>query len=63
MKPTKSILDESFAYTPSTATAVDATWRKYGWKPLTDQERTNRRRTRACARDARVVDLKVLRSA
>lgn len=63
MKPTKSILDESFAYTPSTATAVELTWRKYGWAPLTEQERKSRRRSRVAGNDARVVDLKVLRTA
>jgi hypothetical protein len=63
MRPSKSILDESFTYTPSTATAVDATWRRYGWKPLTEQERVNRRRTPADGTDARVVDLKVVRTA
>lgn len=63
MKPTKSILDESFAYIPSAATAVEVTWRKYGWTPVTEQERMSRRRARAAGRDGRVVDLKVLRSA
>ncbi len=63
MKPNKSILDESFNYTSSANTAVEATWRKYGWKPVTEQERTNRRRTPDGGTAARVVDLKVLRSA
>lgn len=63
MKPSKSILDESFAYTPSASTAVDATWRKYGWKPVTEQERSSRRHVRAPITEARVVDFKLLRSA
>jgi hypothetical protein len=63
MRPNKSILDESFAYTPSTATAVDATWRRYGWQPVTDQERTSRKRRPAVAADSRVVEFKTLRSA
>jgi len=57
MKPQKSILDESFAYTPSTATAVEETWRRYGWQPVTDQERQNRRLAKI-ALPARVVQLK-----
>jgi hypothetical protein len=63
MKPTKSILDESFAYTPAAATAVDATWRRYGWQPVTEQERKNRRHPATTQADARVVELKTLRSA
>ncbi|HTT09350.1 MAG TPA: hypothetical protein VMG60_00510 [Burkholderiaceae bacterium] len=45
MKPSKSILDESFTYVPSTTTDVGATWRRFGWRPVTDEER--RRRDRA----------------
>jgi hypothetical protein len=63
MKPPKSILDESFAYVPSTSTAVDATWRRYGWHPVTDEERSRRKRRLAPAGGARVVQLKQLRSA
>jgi hypothetical protein len=63
MKPTKSILDESFVYTSSTATAVDATWRKHGWQPTTQQERNSRHRRSGAANDARVVELKAVRSA
>jgi hypothetical protein len=36
MKPTKSILDRSFIYVPSTATSVDQTWRRFGWRPSTE---------------------------
>jgi hypothetical protein len=63
MKPIKSILDESFAYTPASSTAVDATWRRYGWQPVTEQDRKNRRRGEDNAEDARVVELKPLRAA
>ena len=63
MKPNKSILDESFAYTSSTATAVDATWRRYGWQPMTEQERTKRRHKAETTNDKRVVELKTLRAA
>lgn len=38
MKPSKSILDRSFHYVPSTATSVDQTWRKFGWRPTARHE-------------------------
>jgi len=63
MKPSKSILDGSFVYTSSTATAVDATWRKHGWQPMTQQERNSRHRQVSAANDGRVVELKAVRSA
>jgi hypothetical protein len=47
MKPSKSILDESFSYIPSTTTSVEATWRRYGWQPTTDEERRKRRNAAA----------------
>ena len=37
MKPSKSILDRSFVYVPSAHTSVDQTWRRFGWRPLTEQ--------------------------
>lgn len=40
MKPSKSILDRSFIYVPSTATSVDQTWRRFGWRPSTETEST-----------------------
>jgi hypothetical protein len=40
MKPVKSILDRSFVYVPSTATSVDQTWRRYGWRPSNEEGRT-----------------------
>jgi len=43
MKPSKSILDGSFAYVPSTTTDVGATWRRFGWQPTTEEERRRRR--------------------
>ena len=42
MRPTTSILDESFAYVPARETAVQRTWRRFGWAPLTDAERRAR---------------------
>jgi hypothetical protein len=57
MTPLKSILDKSFAYIPSTATAVEATWRRYGWRPLSDEERKRRSHAVRSA-DGRVVQLK-----
>jgi hypothetical protein len=36
MQPTKSILDQTFIYVPSTATSVDQTWRRFGWRPTTE---------------------------
>jgi hypothetical protein len=63
MKPTKSILDESFSYIPSTSTSVAETWRRFGWHPLTDEERARQRRqSRSTARD-RVVGLKLVNNA
>lgn len=52
MKPSKSILDATFTYTPAAATTVEATWRKFGWKPLSDLERAERRRLAAADHDA-----------
>ena len=46
MKPLVSILDESFRYVPSVATSVADTWRRFGWRPTTPQERQGRPRTR-----------------
>jgi hypothetical protein len=41
VKPPKSILDRSFVYVPSTATSVDQTWRRFGWRPITEEGRTH----------------------
>jgi hypothetical protein len=43
MKPSKSILDKSFSYVASGGTAVEETWRRFGWQPVTDKERRVRR--------------------
>jgi len=43
MKPTQSILDESFRYVPAAATSVRDTWRRHGWRPTTDEDRKRRR--------------------
>lgn len=40
--PFKSILDKSFIYVPSTATSVGETWRRFGWRPMTKEERKSR---------------------
>jgi hypothetical protein len=34
MKPRLSILNRAFAYTPSYATAIAETWRRFGWRPI-----------------------------
>ena len=34
MKPKISILNRAFAYTPSYATAIAETWRRFGWRPV-----------------------------
>ena len=62
MKPSKSILDKSFAYTAAAATAVENTWRRFGWQPVTEQERKNRLHNGLSANDASVAEMK-LRSA
>jgi hypothetical protein len=43
MRPRKSILDPSFRYVPSVATSVVSTWRRFGWRPTTPDERDRRR--------------------
>jgi hypothetical protein len=47
MNPTHSILDASFRYVPAIATSVAETWRRYGWRPTTEEERKTRRRPTA----------------
>jgi hypothetical protein len=47
IKPALSILDESFRYVPAAATSVVETWRRYGWRPTTDEDRKRRRRPAA----------------
>jgi hypothetical protein len=42
MAPAKSILDGSFRYVPAAATSVAQTWRRFGWRPTTDDERKRR---------------------
>ncbi|HTO91905.1 MAG TPA: hypothetical protein VMJ70_12300 [Candidatus Sulfotelmatobacter sp.] len=43
MRPNYSILDPSFRYVPAAATSVVETWRRFGWRPTTDEERRSRR--------------------
>jgi len=38
------LLDARFKYTPSTSTNVASTWRRFGFRPTTDAERTARQR-------------------
>ena len=38
------ILDARFKYTPSTSTNIVATWKRHGYKPTTEAERTARQR-------------------
>lgn len=42
MKPTHSILDNSFRYVPAMATSVADTWSRFGWRPTSEQERRRR---------------------
>ena len=42
MKRARSILDESFRYVPAVATSVADTWRRFGWRPTTEEERKKR---------------------
>jgi hypothetical protein len=44
MKPAHSILDESFRYVPAVATSVTETWRRFGWRPISEEERRRQRR-------------------
>ena len=41
---THSILDDSFCYVPAIATSVAETWRRFGWRPTTEEERKRRRK-------------------
>jgi hypothetical protein len=47
MKPTHSILNDSFRYVPAIATSVTETWRRFGWRPRTEDERERVRRPTA----------------
>ncbi len=46
-KPTRLILHQSFRYVPAVATSVAETWRRFGWRPTTDEERKSRARPAA----------------
>jgi hypothetical protein len=59
MRPSKSILDESFSYVPSTSTSVADTWRRFGWHPPTDDERARQRRSTRPVAHARFAALKL----
>ncbi len=47
MKPAYSILDDSFRYVPASSTSVAETWRRFGWRPTTDEKRKGKRRPTA----------------
>ena len=51
---THSILDDSFCYVPAIATSVAETWRRFGWRPTTEEER-KRRRKRITAQTSQVI--------
>jgi hypothetical protein len=53
MKPKISILDRAFAYTPSYATAIADTWRRFGWRPVTREAKEPRARPRTFGAPAR----------
>jgi hypothetical protein len=38
------LLDAKFKYTPSTSTNITSTWRRFGFKPTTEAERSARQR-------------------
>jgi hypothetical protein len=46
MKPKISILDRAFVYTPSYATAIAETWRRFGWRPVKRGAQEPQTRTR-----------------
>jgi hypothetical protein len=46
MRPSYSLLHPSFRYVPAVATSVAETWRRFGWRPTTDEERRRRRHAR-----------------
>ena len=37
-----NLLDPRFKYVPAASTDVASTWRRFGFKPVTDEERRNR---------------------
>lgn len=40
---TGGLLDPKFKYVPAVATDVQATWRRFGWKPLEKKNEDDRR--------------------
>src|SRR5229473_3281943 len=45
IRPAGSILDASFCYVPSFSTSVASTWRRAGWQPTTEEQRTAQQRS------------------
>jgi hypothetical protein len=50
MKPSISILDQSFRYVSSIETSVADTWRRFGWRPTSAVERSDRLRKASSTR-------------
>ena len=46
MKPKISILNRAFVYTPSYATAIAETWRRFGWQPVRRNTQKQQARSR-----------------
>lgn len=57
---TPSILDESFRYVPAAATSVAETWRRFGWRPTTDEERRARRQPAAEIQVEQIATVKLI---
>lgn len=53
MKPKISILNRAFVYTPSYATAIAETWRRFGWQPVKRNAQEPQGRPRTFSRLAR----------
>ena len=53
MKPKISILNRAFVYTPSYATAIAETWRRFGWQPVKRNAQEPQARPRRVGRLAR----------